>query len=133
MSNNRLYKFYWDCGRQGDLEGLFIATSEQVKEAVGRDLNFGSVLGKYSEVYGPLEESEIEEISDNQELIEILEKAIGSKTISGYNPLHYVQILCTCCKNYICESGGWYEHKIINKKYYCATYNETEDKCEEDE
>lgn len=31
-----LWSFYWDCGRQGEVEGLFKATREEVENAIGK-------------------------------------------------------------------------------------------------
>ena len=78
-----LWSFYWDCGRQGEVEGLFKATKEEVKNAIGKDVYFGEILGKHSEVYGTIEEGEIELVSDNP--IEVM-----NATESGYNPLEYL-------------------------------------------
>lgn len=79
-----LWSFYWDCGRQGEVEGLFKATKEEVENAIGKEVYFGEILGKHSEVYGTLEESEIELVSDNP--IEVM-----NATESGYNPLEYLE------------------------------------------
>lgn len=79
-----LWSFYWDCGRQGEVEGLFKATKEEVENAIGKEVYFGEILGKHSEVYGTLEESEIELVSDNP--IDVM-----NATESGYNPLEYLE------------------------------------------
>ena len=78
-----LWSFYWDCGRQGKVEGLFKATKEEVENAIGKEVYFGEILGKHSEVYGTIEEGEIELVSDDP--IEVM-----SATESGYNPLEYL-------------------------------------------
>ena len=41
----KLYKFHWDCGRQGDLEGMFIADEQAVADAIGKEAQFGEALG----------------------------------------------------------------------------------------
>ena len=43
-----LYEFYWECGRQGDLTGVFIADSESVAALLDKEIYFGEVLGKHS-------------------------------------------------------------------------------------
>lgn len=83
-----LYKFYWDCGRQGYLEGLFVAESEAVEKAIGKDVYFGEKLGKHSEIYGPLEEKDLTILTTDLEFIEKFE-ALGCG--SGYNPLDYLR------------------------------------------
>ena len=87
---NKLWKFHWNCGRSGDLYGVFIATEEEVQSLVGKEVYFGEVLGKHSEVYGTIEQGEITLITDNTEAVKALQEACGT-TISGYNPLHYLR------------------------------------------
>ncbi|WP_394910517.1 DUF4406 domain-containing protein [uncultured Robinsoniella sp.] len=60
-----LWKFYWDCGRQGSVEGIFKATKEEVDAAIGKEVYFGEILGKHSEIYGIIEDGEIDFISDD--------------------------------------------------------------------
>lgn len=107
----KLYKFCWDCGRQGYVEGMFIADEKEVKDAIGQEVYFGEILGKHSEVYGTLEEGEMKEVEVSEKTIEEMEKVIGT-TISGYNPLHYIQYACKRCGDEmpVCESE-WYENE----------------------
>lgn len=86
----KLYQFYWECGRQGSLEGLFIADEQEVEKSIGQEVYFGEVLGKHSEVYGDLKEGDISEIEIPEDVVSILESKLG-KTISGYNPLVYLE------------------------------------------
>ena len=87
----KLYNFNFDCGRMGHLEGLFVADEGQVEAVVGDYLYFGEVLGKHSEVEGTLDYGDLEVVSEDQDFIEKLVNLLGD-TISGYNPLHYVEI-----------------------------------------
>lgn len=84
-----LYSFYADCGRQGSLDGLFIARQSDVDEAIGKHLYFGEVLGKHSEVEGTLEAREIELVSNDQEKVLWLLGLLGAN-VSGFNPLDYI-------------------------------------------
>lgn len=86
-----LYEFYWDCGRQGYLGGLFIEDVEVVRNLVGSKLYFGEVLGKHSEIYGTWDENDVKLISDDQGKIEWLQGLMKGKTISGFNPVEYVE------------------------------------------
>lgn len=83
-----LYKLKFDSGRQGALEGIFIADTEDVKFLVENKVSvyFGEVLGKHSEIYGPVERHEIEEITKEQNVLDIVEKYGLS---NGYNPFEY--------------------------------------------
>lgn len=79
-----LWKFRWDCGRQGDVMGVFKATKEEVKNAIGKEVYFGEILGKHSEICGILEEGEVE-------LISAYSNYVMNATEHGYNPLEYIE------------------------------------------
>lgn len=85
-----LYSFYVDCGRMGSLDGLFIATQEEVDNAIGKQMYFGEVLGKHSDVQGTLEAHEITLISNEQDKIDWLVGLVGY-SVSGFNPLDYIR------------------------------------------
>lgn len=91
-----LYEFYWDCGRSGSIEGLFIEEEKNIKKIVGKDVYFGEVLGKFSEVYGTIEEGEITKVDIPTDVVELLENKIG-ETLSGFNPFNYLQFTCKEC------------------------------------
>lgn len=93
----KLYKFNFDCGRMGDLEGLFIADEEQAKQAIGQYAYFGEVLGKYSEIEGAIEEGDIS-IVDVSEATMIELFNIMGENVSGYNPLDYICHKCKSCE-----------------------------------
>lgn len=90
MDKNYLWKFKWDCGSMGELEGLFIATKPEVENAIGKEIYFGEVLGKHSEISGELESEEVQEIDANDTMIEELLDLFGVN-ICGYNPLEYIE------------------------------------------
>ncbi len=89
MQNN-LYSFYWDCGRMGDVQGLFISTQEQVDKLLGKEIYFGEILGKHSEVYGTVDEGDITLVSSDQDKVNWLLELLGC-TVSGYNPFDYYE------------------------------------------
>lgn len=92
MVMKNLYSFYWDCGRMGDLQGMFVASPEQIAAIIGRQAYFGEVLGKHSEIYGRVNEQDITLVSDDQEKVAwLLEVTGGFETISGFNPLEFVE------------------------------------------
>lgn len=84
----KLYKFYVDFGRQGDLEGLFIAKDTDVKKLMGTEVYFGEVLGKHSEVSEVMMEDMFTAIEIPKETLELLEKELG-QTWSGLNPFDF--------------------------------------------
>lgn len=88
MDENKkgVYKFHVDMGRQGELEGIFVAEASEIEEIIGKDVYFGEVLGKHSDVGGEIEEDEITLITDDPVVVEVFEK---HKLRSGINPLGY--------------------------------------------
>ncbi len=87
----KLYSFYWNCGRVGDVEGVFVSDDETLEKYYGSEVYFGEILGKHSEICGTLDRDDIEVLSDDEEKIEWLVSVTGGDyTISGYNPLSYL-------------------------------------------
>jgi len=88
VSDLVLYKFQWDCGRMGTVRGVFAATKEKVNESIGKDVYFGEILGKHSEVHGTLDQKDLVVLTEDQNFIS---KAIGFGLIPfGYSPLEYL-------------------------------------------
>ncbi len=84
-----LVRFHWDCGRMGRVEGLFVTTPGQLEAAYGKQVYFGEILGKHSEVYGTLDREDITVVTDDADFIEKLIQFVGAD-VSGYNPLAYM-------------------------------------------
>lgn len=68
------------------VDGIFLATEKEVKELIGKEVYFGEVLGKHSEIYGTIDVGDITELDVTPQTINDLAK-FG--TLSGYNPLEY--------------------------------------------
>lgn len=70
----------------GELKGLFIAEKEQLKWLVDSQLEvyYGEVLGKHSEIYGPLEEVDYSLVSDDISVIKVIQE---HDLETGFNPL----------------------------------------------
>ena len=86
----KLYEFQLDCGRMGELSGLFIAETFDIKNLIGETIYFGEVLGKHSEIIcDEFDEVNVIVKSEDQELITKLYNVFKSNSISGYNPLDY--------------------------------------------
>ena len=83
-------QFYWDCGRSGDVEGLFTCDRTTLTQAYGKHVHFGEILGKHSDVSGTLQEDDITILSEDQDFIKSFEAIVGAGTVSGYNPLSYI-------------------------------------------
>ncbi len=84
----KLYKFYWDCNRQGVVSGVFLAEPKEVAEAIGKQIYFGEILGKHSEVYGDLEEDDCKALDVSDEFVKEFAKQFPNGF--GYNPLQYL-------------------------------------------
>lgn len=91
MAVKILVKFNWEVGRMGRIESLFVTTQKQLDEIIGKEIYFGEVLGKHSEVYGTLNKEDLSIITDDQEFINKLIAILGKQTISGHNPFHYLR------------------------------------------
>lgn len=85
-----LVKFEWDVGRMGIVEGLFATTQLALDISMGKEVYFGEILGKHSEICGVLEKDDFTIMSNNVELIQELLSIFGN-TLSGYNPLDYIE------------------------------------------
>ena len=85
-SAKAVYKFSWDCGRQGTLEGVFVEKKSNMKKVVGQHVYFGEVLGKHSEIQGVVEDSDIVLVSDDPAVVQIFE---DNDISIGYNPYEY--------------------------------------------
>jgi len=86
-----VFKFNFECGRQGELEGIFISTQEKVDKLIesGIEVYFGEVLGKHSEVYGAIDDGEIQFVSDSEEVVKVIEEY---GLTSGYDPFNHTSI-----------------------------------------
>jgi hypothetical protein len=85
-----IYSFYWNYGRGGSVSSIFIATKEDVAKLIGKDVYFGEILGKHSEVYGNIKDEDIKLLTDNQEFIKQFEEILGENFSTGYNPFDYL-------------------------------------------
>lgn len=81
-----IYEMNFDCGRNGSLSGKFVAEKEYVDYMVANEVEvcFGEVLGKHSDVSGPVSKGEIKMISDEPTIVAMFE---DHNFESGYNPL----------------------------------------------
>lgn len=91
MNEEAVYKLEIDCGRSGDLNGLFIAKKSHVNKLTesGIKVYFGEVLGKHSEVFGSIKKEEITLVTDDPQVVKIFKEF---KLNSGHNPFNYTAI-----------------------------------------
>lgn len=72
----------------GEISSVFVEDSERVEATIGKTIYFGEVLGKHSEIYGPLERSELTLVTDNLDFVKLFEEF---KLATGPNPFQYIQ------------------------------------------
>ena len=83
-----LYQFNIDCGRMGDLEGIFTEDDKIVEALIGEVAYFHEVLGKHSEIRVVFKESDFKVLTTDQDFIN---QAYQFGLISsGINPFDYV-------------------------------------------
>ena len=87
-----LYKMDLECGRMGDLEGLFVADCDKIDYLINHEISvyFGEVLGKYSEISSTLDKNDIKLITTDENVIKIIEEY---DLENGFNPLE--ETVCT--------------------------------------
>ena len=111
-----LFKMNFDCGRDGSLEGIFIADTEDVMYLVKNNISvyFGEVLGKHSDVSGRVDKREITMITTDENVIRVVcEHGLES----GYNP--FDQTLCVCETNGVPDNGvEWYDCTVKDFIYF---------------
>jgi len=84
-----IYRLCFSAGRSGHLHGIFIATKTAVDDLVKSEnvIHFGEVLGKHSEVYGPIDKGEITLVTNDKTAVDAFSKF---KMETGYNPFNYL-------------------------------------------
>lgn len=90
----KLYRFHWSV-YYGRVEGIFISTPTLIEKVIGSHVDFGSILGKHSQIYGSLEPEDLEVITDDIYFIDKFLKLFPNGI--GYNPLNYMQYYCEDC------------------------------------
>ncbi len=87
----KLYKFYKDYYRQGDLSAILIVDEDELKDAVGKEVCMDEVLGKHSEVVYTIDEEDFTPIEIPQDALDSIVAVVGDGTFVGTNPLDYLE------------------------------------------
>jgi hypothetical protein len=84
-----IYRFSVDCGRNGELMGIFVAEQRAIKKLIGQNIWFQDCLGKHSEinVEFTLENNYVQMVTDDVTAIAMFEKY---EMATGYNPLNFI-------------------------------------------
>ncbi len=85
-----IYRLHFGCGRMGQLDGIFVEEEEKVNHLIesGEHIYFGEVLGKHSEIAGPIEPQDISLVTNDQRAIEVFEHF---NLATGHNPFDYIK------------------------------------------
>ncbi len=78
-----------DCGRMGNLYGVFVADPSKVEALMGKTIYFGEVLGKHSDIEWDLDPKDIVPLTNDQEFI-AKAKEYGIVP-TGHNPIDYYE------------------------------------------
>lgn len=81
-----IYRWHASFGRMGDLDGIFVATEDEIKELEGKVVEFGEVLGKHSDIRYKIEASDFECVSTKENEVEFFLR-IRSNLSNGWNPI----------------------------------------------
>ena len=84
-----LWRMRFEYGRQGRVQGLFVATEAEIASLIGQTVSFGEILGKHSDVEVRLEDCDFTKIDVDAETVAKVSKQLG-ETWSGHNPLEYL-------------------------------------------
>lgn len=81
-----LYRFLWENYKDGNIECLFLAEQAEVDALIGKQVAFGDVLGRNSDVGGVIEENDFTLIPLSENTLQELLIAFPDKILSGYFP-----------------------------------------------
>ncbi len=121
-----IYKFEVDYGRHGSLSGIFSCEKEEIESLIGKEIHFGDVLGKHSEVILILQKEHLTEVTNDEKFVELFDEYNLQK---GFNPLDYhsqeeVYGILDNANNEIVFSGSQSEvNNEYNKNYSFGLYD----------
>lgn len=121
-----LYQFNWYFRRGGHVEGLIVATEDEIDSLEGQYVYFGEIMGKHSEVYGNLKENDFTKLNVSTDAVAEVSKYLGS-CWSGYDPRDYIQYECCQCGHSYSENECNF-HDVEDGKMcgYCHDNEEDE-------
>ncbi len=95
---NRIYRYYDNFGRQGSLQGLFAVDDDgeaclRALIASRKEIRFGEILGKHSEISAILEDNNLSQVIATPEEVEVVLRVLNLRdqkivaVISGHCPI----------------------------------------------
>jgi len=88
MATKGVYKFKYLMGRSADIEGVFIATNEEIASVIGKEVDFGEIAGKHSQVIIDIGQNNIRLVSEDPDFVERFESL---DCTCGISPLDYYE------------------------------------------
>lgn len=88
--SKKIYKYVLGMHHSSDIEGIFIMSDEQlksIKEMKGREVYYGEIAGKHSEVRCELNYKDVEIVSSDEKEIQFFERLFPNGV--GFNFLNY--------------------------------------------
>ena len=82
----KLWTWYIDCGRMGELNGAFFATDQELERVLGYEVYLDDVLGKHSEITVELERDQFTALEISEQSVAVITEKLGT-TLSGINPI----------------------------------------------
>jgi hypothetical protein len=83
-----IYKFEVNCGRNGDLIGVFSCEKDELNDKIGKQVDFYEILGKHSNISIILDWAHLTEVTTDKKFIELFDLYDLS---TGVNPLDYFE------------------------------------------
>lgn len=89
MSKENIYKFKGDF-YYAVIEGIFVANEDAMKFILNKEIQFGEIAGKHSDLNWILDEDEITLISSDKDLVNLFK---DNNFATGINPFDYPILL----------------------------------------
>lgn len=86
MEKLGIYRYH-EIGRYHDIQGIFLATDEEVEKLIGTELYLGEIAGKHSEVTVEVTKNDIILVTEDALAVEIFSRYGLS---NGVNPFDYI-------------------------------------------
>ncbi len=75
----------------GAIRGLFVATDSDVDDALGKEMYFGEVLGKHSDISGVLRREALQVMTTERTDAAFIERFEEIGCATGFNPLNHIE------------------------------------------
>lgn len=84
-----IYRFSVDCGRTGELEGIFVEDPKNIAKIIGQTVYFGEILGKHSDISFEMEDDMFTLVTDDGDAIDMFQRY---SLETGIDPFIYFDV-----------------------------------------